>query len=175
MMLEAFRLATEDGPRPVLLDRLLPRRKPRVLIVDDQPDLLGGFRQLMESDGIEIFMLPSLITLPLRLKEIDPDVILVDVNMPALSGTALFSKELRRSLKTTALLILFSGIASKELGMLAERLGADGALSKRLDVADSLRRVRSWIQRRQATSDASLPIPRRPLEGSGEMNEQRDV
>lgn len=102
----------------------------RVLIVDDQPELLAGLTMLLEAKGIEVVLHSSLITLPLIVREARPDVVLLDLSMPALSGAALFRVGRHKVLPTSALLVLFSGRGRHELVHLAGEFGADGVVCK---------------------------------------------
>jgi DNA-binding NarL/FixJ family response regulator len=124
----------------------------RVLIIDDQPDLVAGVKAVLEMEGIEVIVHSSLITLPLLLRAIDPDVILLDLSMPALSGTAAFAN--RRCLKTDAPMILFSGRGEPELALLVEELGADGYLCKSDDAGAMVHRIKTWILNRRALLSA---------------------
>lgn len=121
----------------------------RVLLVDDQPDLIEGFRQLLELEGFEVEIHTSVITLPLTVRRIDPDVILLDLSLPALSGSALLQHGAHKLLRTTAPIILFSGRAATELSRMTEELGADGFLSKADDLNDAIRRIRMWAMNRR--------------------------
>jgi DNA-binding response OmpR family regulator len=122
----------------------------RVLIVDDQPELAEGFRMYLEDDGYEVAVHTSLITLPMIVRSIDPDVILLDLSMPALSGHALFHAGTHRVLRTDAPVVLFSGRGARELSRLAEELGAEGFLPKDCDPADASRRIAAWVTQRRA-------------------------
>jgi DNA-binding response OmpR family regulator len=125
----------------------------RVLIVDDEPDLVAGIKMLLEAEEMEVVVHSSLITLPLLLRGIDPDVILLDLSMPALSGRAAFGGQ-RQLLKTDAPVILFSGRGSRELAAMVEELGADGYLAKSDDAQAIVHRVRTWILNRRALVSA---------------------
>jgi DNA-binding NarL/FixJ family response regulator len=125
----------------------------RVLIVDDEPDLIEGIKLLLEAEELDVVVHPSLITLPLLLRTINPDVVLLDLSMPALSGTAAFANQ-RHQLKTDAPVVLFSGRSSSELARLAEELGADGFLCKSDDSASIVHRVKTWILNRRALTCA---------------------
>jgi DNA-binding response OmpR family regulator len=122
----------------------------RVLIVDDEPDLTAGFRMYLELDGFVVFVHTSLITLPMVIRSMNPDLILLDLSMPALSGHALFKVGVHRVLRTDAPVVLFSGRDPRELSRLAEELGADGFLPKQTDVDDASRRIGTWITQRRA-------------------------
>jgi DNA-binding response OmpR family regulator len=119
----------------------------RVLIVDDEPDLVAGIRLLLEAEELEVVVHSSLITLPLLLRTINPDLILLDLSMPALSGSAAFAN--RKCLRTDAPIVLFSGRGSQELSQLVEELGADGFLCKSEEPNAVVHRVKTWIRNRR--------------------------
>lgn len=121
----------------------------RVLIVDDESELLEGLAFLLREEGIEVEIHESIITLPLVVRKIDPDLILLDLSMPALSGSAVFAMG-RKRLGSDAPLVLFSGCAAHELAKRAEELGADGFLSKTQEPLDLVARIESWIDHRRA-------------------------
>ncbi|MBV9497370.1 MAG: response regulator [Acidobacteria bacterium] len=124
----------------------------RVLLVDDQPDLIEGFRQLLEVEGFEVVVHTSVITLPFTVPRVDPDVILLDLSLPALSGSALLEHGAHKILRTNVPIILFSGRSSTELSRMTEELGADGFLAKSADVNDAVRRIRMWVMNRRVLS-----------------------
>jgi DNA-binding response OmpR family regulator len=121
----------------------------RVLIVDDEPDLLEGMKMLLKIEGIDVIIHGSLITLPLILREADPDVVLLDISMPALSGTAALRNGLRKLLRTDGALVLFSGRSPRELATTADELGADGFITKAQEPMEIVRRIQTWIDRRR--------------------------
>lgn len=125
-----------------------PEARGRVLIVDDQHDLLEGMKALLEISGIDVILHDSMITLPLILREADPDVVLLDVSLPALSGTSALRQGLKRLLRTDAFLLLFSGRSPGELASLTHELGADGYITKAQDPMEIVTRLQSWIDRR---------------------------
>jgi DNA-binding NarL/FixJ family response regulator len=124
-----------------------------VLIVDDEPERMVGIQALLECEEMEVIVHPSLITLPLLLRAIDPDVILLDLSMPALSGAAAFANR-RHRLNTDAPVILFSGRDSGELARLVEDLGADGFLCKSEEGNAIVHRLKTWIRNRRALRSA---------------------
>lgn len=122
----------------------------RVLIIDDQPDVAEGIKQLLEFEGIVVDVQTSLITVPLTIRSFDPDVVLLDLSMPGLGGTAYFAAGAHKFIKADIPIILLSGRSSQELSRLSEDLGADGFISKEQDAWDVVARVQTWIKHRQA-------------------------
>jgi DNA-binding NarL/FixJ family response regulator len=105
---------------------------------------------LMETEGLDVTTHDSMITLPFVVREANPDVILLDISLPALSGTALFRTGSRRLLRTDASIILFSGRSPQELEKLTKELGAHGFVSKSEDSMAIVARVQTWIAERRA-------------------------
>jgi len=121
----------------------------RVLFVDDEPFLLEGMKTLLELEGIDVFVHDSMITLPLILREADPDIVLLDLSLPALSGTSALRNGLRKLLRTEGALLLFSGRSPHDLSALAQELGADGFISKSENAMEIVGQIQMWINRRR--------------------------
>ena len=58
----------------------------RVLIVDDEPDILLMLRMSLEDEGHEVFMAPDGLAGLERLSEHHPDLVVLDVMMPGIDG-----------------------------------------------------------------------------------------
>jgi two-component system OmpR family response regulator len=121
----------------------------RVLIVDDDPDISAGMSLLLEDEGLDVQTTSSPFEFPILLRRLDPDLVLMDLQMPALSGESVLDIVTQRDLKGDARFVLFSGRDTLELAQLTERLGADGFLQKGADVDQMLRRIRIWVAQRQ--------------------------
>ena len=131
------------------MSALTPRG--RVLIVDDHPEILAGMKALLEMEGMDVTTHDSVITLPLILRAANPEVILLDLSLRALSGEAFFQLGRQRVLRhTNALVILFSGRPLAELAANAEEFGADGGLPKSEDAMQAVARVKTWIEQHRA-------------------------
>ena len=129
----------------------IPPSRGRVLIVDDNPEILAGMKMLLELEGMDVTTHDSVITLPLILRNADPEVILLDLSLRALSGEAFFKLGRERLLRhTNALVILFSGRPAAELAANAEEFGADGILPKSEEAMQVVARVKTWIQQHRA-------------------------
>ena len=128
-----------------------PKTRGRVLIVDDHPEILAGMKALLEMEGMDVTTHDSVITLPLILRTANPEVILLDLSLRALSGEAFFRLGRQRVLRhTNALVILFSGRPLAELAANAEEFGADGVLPKSEDAMQAVARVKTWIEQHRA-------------------------
>ncbi len=102
----------------------------RILVVDDSP-IVGEVLSIeLEARGHEVAVATGLAEFNTHMKEFEPELIFLDVEMPDINGTEL-CKHLRQDPKSHALpIILLSGLPEEELADLATRSGANGSLSK---------------------------------------------
>ena len=59
---------------------------PKILVIDDDEKLLGAVRRLLNSAGMEVITSSSSLNLPKLVQREKPDLILLDIEMPTLSG-----------------------------------------------------------------------------------------
>lgn len=120
-----------------------------VIIVDDDRSIGVGLQLLLEMEGIEATIMASPFELPFAVSQIDPEVILIDLGMPSISGEAILRTLARRRLRSNAAIVIFSGRAANELSRLAEELGANGFICKSDDTEHIVRKIRFWIDETQ--------------------------
>jgi DNA-binding NarL/FixJ family response regulator len=111
----------------------------RVMIVDDHPLVRSGVRQTVAAPDIEVVGEASTAEEALaRALELRPDVLLVDIDLPGMSGVQLV-RELAPRLPETRILMLTVSAADRDL-VAAFRSGAVGYLTKDL-APDALQRA----------------------------------
>ena len=81
-------------------------RPKRILLVDDDPDLLLVLSKTMESWGYEVIAAPSGKDAIARVADSSPDIVIMDYMMPGMDGIAAL-REIRKT-NTTILAILFT-------------------------------------------------------------------
>jgi signal transduction histidine kinase len=135
----------------------------RVLVVDDDPavretlaDLLGlaGHDVVMASDG------PRALAQAARSL---PDVILLDVMMPGMSGLEVLAKLRSEEAFEGVPVIMVSALADMRARVSGLAAGADDYLAKPFDTAELIARVQSAVRQRrllQALSDARADTAR---------------
>ncbi len=114
----------------------------RVLIVDDDVEHLELVRRQLESFGFVVRTFDSGLGVTNEAREFGPDVVLLDVNIPALSGDRLVT--LLRQSQSKSRLVLFSSSDRERLRALAREVGADHWIQKGIApnaLADQLRRL----------------------------------
>lgn len=102
----------------------------RILLLDDSALQLELQRDVLEKRGHTVATARDILEFERQLQEFKPELVLTDLVMPELMGTAVVQK-LKDDLATEKIpVILVSSRPDAELAILAEAIGADGHLSK---------------------------------------------
>ncbi len=107
----------------------MPPEPLRLLFVDDDPTQVELVARALRSDGFEVSSVISPVGVSAIVQTFAPDVVLLDVNIPALSGDRLLSLA-RQGAPPHTLFVFFSSSDPASLRKLAAEAGADGWLSK---------------------------------------------
>ena len=100
--------------------------KNRLLVVDDEPDILDFIAEVASGMGFEVAQAQSSKQFMAQLDEFDPTVLMLDLQLPQTDGVELLRRLVRRRCKLPVLLI--SGVDRKVMST-TERLGISGGLS----------------------------------------------
>jgi DNA-binding NarL/FixJ family response regulator len=117
------------------------QRALRVLVVDDHQLFRTGLRELLEHEGFEARDAAGGEAALSRVPSFAPDVVLMDVNMPGMSGIEA-TRRLRETAPTTAVLML-TGAGEDELVLRAMCAGASGYLVKDVELAQIVSAIRT--------------------------------
>ena len=119
------------------------RRKPRLVLVDDHPVVREGIRSYLSSRGVaEIVGEAATGAEALRqVRALRPDVVLMDINLPDVSGFVVTEK-LRRELPDVRVLIVTMH-ASREYAVEIVRSGASGYLLKEAKPAEMVAAIQA--------------------------------
>jgi CheY-like chemotaxis protein len=114
----------------VVSTRPRPGEKISILLVDDDKTTLMITRAILESAGYQVSVRDSALGTSAAILRERPDVVLMDVEMPGLSGDRLVGL-LRGSLVAQEVMfILYSGTRSEDLDALVAETGAAGGIAK---------------------------------------------
>jgi two-component system, NarL family, invasion response regulator UvrY len=106
----------------------------RVLIVDDHPIVISGCRALLETDsGVEVVEAEDSASGFAAFFDHSPDVAVIDINLPGLSGLELMRRILERA--PEARLVVFSMNDDPVVAARAIQAGAKGYIAKNDDPA----------------------------------------
>lgn len=125
----------------------------RVLVVDDDPELLELVARSLSAHDFEVETHTSALGVSNRVRDSSPDVVLIDVNFPALKGDKVVSLARAQAPQGTKF-ILYSASDEARLRALALASGADGYLSKSVQGAELAQKIASFRPRPRST-----PVP----------------
>ena len=147
-MRAVLRLARASGPH-----RMLFMAKVQLLVVDDEPRVTEDLAHRLRELGYEVRTLDSPFGLLAELRGTQPDVVILDIHMPGLSGDSLLQK-VRASPEyahVTAPFVFVSGLSPERLESVSRNAGADAWLSKPVDI----QRLQGILQRLTQTGSSS--------------------
>lgn len=135
--------------------------KDRILVVDDDPDILQFVEMNLDMEGFEAqTALSGRVALEVA-RERPPDLILLDVMMPELDGLTVL-RRLRSSPATSSIpVVLLTAKALAEDRVRGLDLGADDYITKPFDIEELMARVKAVLRRAQQMRDLS-PLTRLP-------------
>lgn len=110
-----------------------PKRQRRVLIVDDSELLNRIVKVILTDAGYEVKCQTSPFGTCASIKRDQPDVVLIDYNMPGLRGDTIIDMVRRAGFKTP--MVLYSNAPESTLRDAATRSGADAYIQKGVDPA----------------------------------------
>jgi len=118
---------------------------PRILIVDDEPEMVRGLEDNLRYEGYQTVAAPDgRRGLALALSEA-PDLILLDVMMPGMSGWDLCRELRRRGLDVPVIMLTARGEAVDRVQGL--ELGADDYVTKPFSLRELMARIRAVLRR----------------------------
>jgi CheY-like chemotaxis protein len=134
----------------------------RILLADDSPHAQRMGELILREEGYEVVTITDGATVLVRLHDVDPDLVLVDVTMPTKSGYEIceFVKSSPRHLHTRVVLIAGASEAVDEQE--AKRVQADGVLKKPFEASLMLQAVKPLLEAAAAAKDRSMPAGQAP-------------
>jgi DNA-binding NarL/FixJ family response regulator/two-component sensor histidine kinase len=123
---------------------------PRVLLVDDEKDLLEQTADFLDFEGFEVFSATTGLQGLQMARDQLPDIIVCDINMPELSGFEVL-EELQKNSVTSAIPFIFltarTDSTDRRSGM---NLGADDYITKPFNNSDLIAAIRTRLNKKAA-------------------------
>lgn len=116
--------------------------KKRVLVVDDDPDILRVFKSILEKEGYEVETAETGSAALEKIKNEKFNVCLIDVRLPDMDGTELLLK-MTNDFETFKIIV--TGFSSNEVGKKAADYGADDFLVKPVKAEELIATVRDRL------------------------------
>jgi two-component system, OmpR family, response regulator len=132
----------------------MAEEKARVLVVDDDPDLLDLVQRSLSAYGFEVLTHTSALGVSNLVRSSEPDFVLIDVNFPALKGDKVVNLARQYAASKTKF-ILYSASDESKRRSLALASGADGYISKSVQGEDLAHKLTA-IHQKGRTAE---PVP----------------
>src|SRR5258705_8964664 len=131
----------------------------RILLADDSPHAQRMGELILREEGYEVVTITDGATVLLRLRDVDPDLVLVDVTMPSKSGYEIceYVKTSLRHLHTRVVLI--AGALDPVDAQEARRVRADGGLKKPFEASILLDTVKPLLHPAAAAPNGNPAAP----------------
>ena len=120
-----------------MLPRYNPRYSPRslrILVADDEPDSVAALKLLLNDEGHDVVALSKGSDVLRRVEDFRPDVLVLDLAMPDMSGYEL-AREIRNRMGAAVRIVALSGFGLPEDRARALEAGFDQHLVKPADAA----------------------------------------
>jgi DNA-binding response OmpR family regulator len=116
----------------------------RILVVDDDPAMVGAITALVGTEGHQVITAYDGLTAVKRFREEQPDIVLLDLAMPGPDG---FTVAGRIRAEGDAPIVVVSGESSEEAKVRALGIGADDYLVKPFGRGELLARIAAVMRR----------------------------
>jgi two-component system KDP operon response regulator KdpE len=132
----------------------------RILIVDDEPNIIGTVAPLLRARGYDVLSAMSG-RLALDIAERDkPDLVILDLGLPDMQGVDV-CRQIRQSSNTPILVLSARGAEGDKVNALDA--GADDYVTKPFGAEELLARIRVCLRRVEGPTPANEPIVRGDL------------
>jgi len=123
--------------------------KKKILIVDDEPEIVEVLRRFLERKGYEVLIAMDGEIALQRTKQDLPDLLILDLNLPKLSGEQV-CREIRANELTKKIpIVMLTGKSSDADKVIGRVIGADRYLTKPFEI-DSLLKVINGILKKSS-------------------------
>ncbi len=118
-----------------------------VFIVDDDPAQLKMLERLLTLEGFEVTTSEAALGVSNMVRHYAPDLVLLDVNIPALTGDRLLTVARQHAPPNTKW-VLVSACDEDQLRTIAREVNADGWMSKSMPISQMAAQLRKLCGRR---------------------------
>jgi CheY-like chemotaxis protein len=119
----------------------------RILIVEDEPNMVKMLSMTLEASGYSIQSAQNAETGLRMIQEAPPDLLILDIMLPQASGLELLKAIRQDSTLESLPVIILSAIADVEAKVVGLEAGADEYLTKPIEARELVARVSSILQR----------------------------
>jgi diguanylate cyclase (GGDEF)-like protein len=175
LLIKLIEEQTSQGPAPAPegSPAQLPSR-PRVLLADDQTELLYLMKEMVEYSGFDVITATDGVEAMKAVFETHPDIIVLDYNMPRKNGL-----EVAQDLKNNPLfahipIMIVTAFGEKHAKLKGLSMGIDDYLIKPVDADELVARIRMILKRNKQVLDTN-PLSKLPGNPSIQARVEREI
>lgn len=101
----------------------------QILVIDDSPTAVVFVREALDPALYEVRELENFVELPVVLRRTPPDLVMLDMELPALHGRT-FGRFIRQFEDRALPIVIYSARPRRELEEVAKEIGAAGIVEK---------------------------------------------
>jgi two-component system alkaline phosphatase synthesis response regulator PhoP len=106
----------------------------KILIIDDDPDVQAILRTMLERDGYQVVAALDAMQGPMVTRKESPDLIILDIMMPAGGGAAVFQRLRQNTLTSHIPILIYSAVPSEQIRHVLPQAAAAPVLTKPVDL-----------------------------------------
>jgi two-component system response regulator RegX3 len=119
----------------------------KLLIVEDEERLRSSLQEYFQREGFTVAAVGDGVEALATLHQVDPDVIILDVQLPSMDGLEVCSA-IRRQLEHPAGILMISGVKRETVDrVVGLEVGADVYMTKPFETRELLAQVRAMLRR----------------------------
>ncbi|HEY6078058.1 MAG TPA: response regulator [Polyangiaceae bacterium] len=134
-------------------------RIPKIVVIDDSEIVLAVTREALTNAGYRVVVHDRTAGSVALILQEKPDLVLMDVNMPGLSGDTALSVLARAQPHAETIVLLHSSLPVEILRSKAAAVGAHGFIQKGGDVFGLVRQVKQWLKRLTSSGQMRVAAP----------------
>lgn len=128
----------------------------KILVVDDEPEILMALEKRLSHAGYQVFSVSDGINVLAKVKEIRPDIIILDIMIPGFDGIEI-KRKLNADMSTAGIPVIFLTARDRTLDKVEGlQMGVDDYITKPFDSKELLARINSVLNRRQFYENISM-------------------
>jgi DNA-binding response OmpR family regulator len=112
----------------------------KVLVVDDDPDVLEVVQEILETENYKVYPLLSPRFIFKTVRDFNPDLIILDIMLNGMDGRAVF-KELRLNNESNNIPVMLTSARFDESYVVSQSYHPDDYLSKPFTISSLLQKV----------------------------------
>lgn len=117
----------------------------RILIIDDQPFMIKLIQYNLDKNGYETYTETNGLNALSNIDEISPDLVLLDIRMPHISGTELCAQFRKKPIMMDVPIIILTGQLQEDVEEKAKAAGATDFMTKPFSPSELVTKIKELL------------------------------